>query len=177
MLLSLCDTAEATFALVTLQWSTQPASQDQDRPDLTNRSSLLRFVIFGVLLSPFLAALFAGGILRLLVHADVFTALRWFPPSALGMAIVTPLLLSLTRRDTWKLFERQRIVKTIVYLSLLAITALSIFTHGDLPLLYMLYPPLMFLVVELGVGGGSLGACTIAAIGSIYIVHGSGTLA
>jgi len=93
------------------------------------------------------------------------------------MAIVTPLVLGLARQETKALFAPQRIVKTFVYLGLLAATTLGVFSRGNFPLLFLIFPPLMFLVVELGVGGGALGACVVAAIGSIYTVAGHGALA
>jgi diguanylate cyclase (GGDEF)-like protein len=68
-------------------------------------------------------------------------------------------------------------VKTLVYLGLLAVTTLGIFSRGQFPLLFLIFPPLMFLVVELGVGGGALGACVVAAIGCVYTVAGHGALA
>jgi diguanylate cyclase (GGDEF)-like protein len=185
-LLSMIDTGEATFAILAVQWGTQPELEPvttRSRPaaergvDLTDRSRLLRFVALGVLLGPLLAADFAAVILRFLVRAPMLTAFRWFPPSALGMAIVTPLILGLARQETRDLFAPQRIVKTLVYLGLLAATTLGIFSRGNFPLLFMIFPPLLFLVVELGVGGGALGACVVAAIGSAYTIAGHGALA
>ena len=185
VLLSLCDTAEATFAVLAVEWKMPRESTNRRRTldpadrgvDLTNRGRLLRFVVFGVLLGPLLAACAAAVLLRFLVHAEFITAFRWFPPSALGMAIVTPLVLGLARQETKALFAPQRIVKTFVYLGLLAATTLGVFSRGNFPLLFLIFPPLMFLVVELGVGGGALGACVVAAIGSIYTVAGHGALA
>jgi diguanylate cyclase (GGDEF)-like protein len=185
VLLSLCDTGEATFAVLAVQWGMvsepEPAARrrthEERGVDLTNRGRLLRFVLFGVLLGPLIFACLAGVILHFLVGADMVTTLRWFPPSALGMAIVTPLLLGLARQETKELFAPQRILKTLMYLGLLAITTLGIFSRGQFPLLFLIFPPLMFLVVELGVGGGALGACVVAAIGSIYTVAGHGLLA
>ena len=184
VLLSLCDTGEATFAVLAVQWGmaaeAEPVARrrthEERGVDLTNRGRLLRFVLFGVLLGPLIFACLAGVILHFLVDADMITTLRWFPPSALGMAIVTPLLLGLARQETKQLFASQRIVKTLVYLGLLAVTTLVIFSRGQFPLLFLIFPPLMFLVVELGVGGGALGACVVAAIGSIYTVAGHGAL-
>jgi len=183
-LLSMCDTGEATFALLAVQWGTGPEAEPAHRTrsredrgiDLTDRGRLLRFVLFGVLLGPLIFSCLAGVILHVLVDADILTALRWFPPSALGMAIVTPLLLGLARQETKELFAKQRIVKTLVYLGMLAATTLGIFSRGQFPLLFLIFPPLMFLVVELGVGGGALGACVVAAIGSVYTVAGHGAL-
>ncbi len=175
VLLSLVDTGEATFAVLAVQWR-MPLETERGL-DLMDRGRLLRFVLFGVLLGPLLAACCAALILSVLVDAPMMTAFRWFPPSALGMAIVTPLLLGLARRETMDLFAPKRLSKTLLAMSLLAITTLGIFSHGDFPLLFLLFPPLLLLVVELGVGGGALGLCIVAAIGSVYTVAGHGLLA
>jgi diguanylate cyclase (GGDEF)-like protein len=178
ILLSLIDVSESTFAVIAVQWwpALKP-ERGESVVDFTDRGNLLRFVFFGVLLGPLLAACTAAMVLRVLVNANFITAFRWFPPSALGMAIVTPLLLGLSSRETVALFAPQRVAKTLLYLGLLAITTLGIFSRGNFPLLFLLFPPLMLLVVELGVGGGALGSCVVAAIGSIYTVAGHGVMA
>jgi diguanylate cyclase (GGDEF)-like protein len=177
VMLSLCDTGEATFAVLAVQWRMEPEVELERGLDLTDRGRLLRFVVFGVLLGPLLASSAAAVILHALVGADRVTALRWFPPSALGMAIVAPLVLGLARRETLALFAPQRIAKTLMYLGTLAATTLVIFSRGEFPWLFLLFPPLVFLVVELGVGGGALGSCVVAAIGSVYTVAGHGAMA
>jgi len=180
ILLSLCDTGETAFAVLAVQWRMRPEAEHSSRwgigLDLTSRGRLLRFIAFGVLLGPLLASSAAGVILGLLVGADMTTALKWFPPSALGMAIVAPLLLGLARRETRALFAPHKIAKTMLYLGLLAVTTVAIFSKGQFPLLFLLFPPVMFLVVELGAGGGALGACVVAAIGSAYTIAGHGAL-
>jgi diguanylate cyclase (GGDEF)-like protein len=178
LLLSLVDTGEATFAVLAVQWNMPLEAANHERGlDLMDRGRLLRFILFGVLLGPLLSACFAGLILRVLVNAEMLTAFRWFPPSALGMAIITPLLLGLARRETQDLFAPQRIAKTLLALGLLAITTLGIFSRGNFPLLFLLFPPILYLVVELGVGGGALGLCIIAAIASVFTVAGHGVMA
>jgi len=185
LLLSLVDTGETAFAMLAVQWNLTFHVAQLERGlnlyerglDLMDRGRLLRFVLFGVLLGPLLAACAAALILRSLIGADMITAFRWFPPSALGMAIVTPLLLGLARQETKDLFAPQRIVKTLIALGLLAVTTLGIFSRGDFPLLFLLFPPLLFLVVELGVGGGALGLCIVAAIASVFTVAGHGVMA
>ena len=178
VLLSLCDIGETTFALLAVQWSMMPETAHQERGiDLMDRGRLLRFVLFGVLLGPLIAACLAYIILQLLVGAQWITVVHWFPPSALGMAIVAPLILALARRETHALFTRQRIVKTLIWMGLLAIITLVIFSRNNFALLFLLFPPLMLLVVELGVGGGALGSCIVAAIGSVYTAREYGVLA
>jgi diguanylate cyclase (GGDEF)-like protein len=180
LLLSLVDTGETAFAVLAVQWR-MPFTTERGLHlrglDLMDRGRLLRFVLFGVLLGPLLAACCAALILRTLVNAPMLTAFRWFPPSALGMAIVTPLLLGLARRETMDLFAPKRLSKTLIAMGLLAVTTTGIFSRGEFPLLFLLFPPLLLLVVELGVGGGALGLCIVAAIGSIYTVAGHGMLA
>jgi len=177
LLLSLCDIGETTFAVLAVQWRMPVEARHERGLDLMDRGRLLRFVAFGVLLGPLLAACAAAVILRALVGAEMVTAFRWFPPSALGMAIVTPLLLGLARQETRDLFAPQRIARTLLALGLLAVTTLGIFSRGNFPLLFLLFPPLLFLVVELGVGGGALGLCIVAAIASVFTVAGHGAMA
>jgi diguanylate cyclase (GGDEF)-like protein len=184
LLLSLCDTGEAALALLAVSWK-QPTStelagrrrgSEQLGLDLAERGRLLRFVVFAVLAAPLLAASTAAAILHALVGADFVTALHWFPPSALGMAIVAPVLLALARPETKELFAPHRFAKTLTWLGLLAITTTLIFASAGYPWLFLIFPPLMLLVVELGVGGGALGVSVVAAVGSLYTVAGHGVL-
>lgn len=183
-LLSICDTGEATFALLAVQWQ-RPFRPDRGLVralaerglDLSDRSRLLRFVVFAVLLGPLLAALLAAGILHVLFGTGLSTLLVWYPASALGMAVVAPVLLGLARPETRELFAAQRISKTLAWLLLLALTTALIFSTRQFLWLFVLFPPLMLLVVELGVGGGALGVSVVAAIGSLYTIAGRGVLA
>jgi diguanylate cyclase (GGDEF)-like protein len=162
--LSACDIGEAAIAAYCV------AIALRDGVDLTEHRQLLQFVVFAVLAAPLIASAAAGIALHLLAGSSMAIALRWFPPSALGMSIVPPLVLGLARRDTWDLFRPERIVNTAVYLVMIAATTTIIFSRSEFALLFLVIPPLLFLVMRLGLSGGALGCCLVAAIGTWFTV-------
>lgn len=141
--------------------------------DLTRQRQLLQFVLFAVLLGPLVASLAAGLVLHLLHGSPLTVPLRWFPASALGMSVVVPVALGLARRETRDLFLPARLLNTSLYLAMIAVATWGIFLRSDFPWLFFIFPPLLFLVVRLGLSGGVLGCCVIAAIGTEFTVAGS----
>jgi diguanylate cyclase (GGDEF)-like protein len=139
--------------------------------DLTKQRQLFLFVGFAVLLGPLVASILAGIVLHVF-HGTPFTVpLQWFPASALGMAVVVPVLLGLSRDETRELFSRGRILNTLFYLGLVAVATFAIFSRADFPWLFFIFPPLLFLVVRFGLSGGVLGCCVVAAIGTWFTVN------
>lgn len=172
LLLSACDVLEAAIAAYSVGFVLG------DRVDLTEQKQLLLFVAFAVFLAPLVASFTAGVVLRWLLGTSMtMTPLRWFPPSALGMSVIPPLVLGLARRETWDLFRPGRLANTLLYLFLIAVATIVIFTRSDFAMLFLIIPPLLFLVVRLGLGGGALGCCLVAAIGTEFTIgRHSGTL-
>lgn len=162
--LSACDVLETAIAAYSVGFALT------DGVDLTQQRQLLPFIGFAVLLGPFVASVAAGVILRWLAGSSMAVSLRWFPPSALGMSVIPPLVLGLARRDTWDLFRRGRLLNTVLYLFTIAAATTLIFLHSDFALLFLVVPPLLFLVVRLGISGGALGCCVVAAIGTDFTI-------
>jgi diguanylate cyclase (GGDEF)-like protein len=166
ILLSACDILETAIAAYSVGFALG------DRVDLTEQKQLLQFVGFAVLLGPLVASLAAGVVLRWLVGSGIEVSLRWFPPSALGMAVIPPLVLGLARRETWELFRPARLPKTFVYLLLIGAATVLIFSRSDFAMLFLVIPPLLFLVVRIGLSGGALGCCVVAALGTEFTIGG-----
>ncbi|HTW49867.1 MAG TPA: diguanylate cyclase [Acidobacteriaceae bacterium] len=164
LLLSACDILETSIAAYGVGFALG------DRVDLTEQKQLLQFVAFAVILGPLVASLAAGVILRWLVGSSMAVSLRWFPPSALGMSVIPPLVLGLARRETWELFRPSRLAKTLLYLFLIAAATVIIFSRSDFAMLFLIIPPLLFLVVRLGLSGGALGCCVVAALGTDFTI-------
>jgi diguanylate cyclase (GGDEF)-like protein len=140
------------------------------RVDLTRQPQLLRFVGFAVLLAPLVASVLASVALHIVTKSPLTVSVRWFPASALGMAIVVPVILGLARRETRELFAPDNLANTLLYLLMIALATTAIFTGADFPWLFLIFPPLLFLVVRLGLSGGVLGCCVVAAIGTHFTV-------
>ena len=166
--LSACDIGETAIAAYGV------AVALGQRVDLTRQRQLLQFLVFAVLLAPAWASLAAGLLLHLELGSPLTVALLWFPASALGMAVVVPLVLGLARRETRDLFHPSRLANTLLYLLLIAAATALIFSRADFPWLFFIFPPLLFLVVRLGLSGGVLGCCVVAAIGTHFTVSAQG---
>ncbi|MGD0737642.1 MAG: diguanylate cyclase [Terracidiphilus sp.] len=166
--LSACDVGETTIAVFGVAFALGR------RVDLTHQRQLLRFVAFAVLLGPIVASLTAGLILHWFTGSPLTVWVVWFPASALGMSVVIPLVLGLARRETSELFLPSRVANTLLYLFMIAIAATAIFSTADFPWLFFIFPPLLFLVVRLGLSGGVLGCCVVGAIGTYFTISVSG---
>jgi diguanylate cyclase (GGDEF)-like protein len=166
--LSTCDTGETAIAVYGVALSLGR------RVDLTQQRQLLRFVGFAVLLGPLVASLAAGIILHIGLGSPYTVPLLWFPASALGMSVVVPLVLGLARRETRELFQPQRLPNTLLYLLMIGAATAAIFSGAEFPWLFFIFPPLLFLVVRLGLSGGVLGCCVVAAIGTHFTVSARG---
>lgn len=138
--------------------------------DLTDERQLLRFVGFAVILAPLAASAAAGLVLRLLASSSLMVGLRWFPPSALGMSILPPLVLGLAGRPTWELIRPAQRPNTLLYMLAIGLGTTAILWRSEFALLFLLVPPLLFLVVRLGLSGGALGCCVVATIGTLFTV-------
>jgi diguanylate cyclase (GGDEF)-like protein len=167
--ISTCDIAEAAIAAYGM------ALACRGRFDLTRQDQLIRFVVIAVLLAPMVAGSMAAVALNILDGSPLAAGLAWFPPSALGMSIVPPLVLGLARRETWELFHTRRLVKTLIYLALIVGATAAIFLRSEFALLFLVIPPLLLLVLRLGIGGGALGCVLIALTGTNFIVVREGT--
>lgn len=170
--LSACDIAETAIAAYSVGFALRGGV------DLTEQRQLLQFVVFAVLCAPLVASIAAGLILHALVGSSLAVALRWFPPSALGMSIIPPVVLGLARPDTWDLFRPDRLLNTFLYSFMIGATTAVLFSRSEFALLFLVIPPLLFLVVRLGLSGGALGCCVVAAIGTEFTIgRRSGPLA
>jgi diguanylate cyclase (GGDEF)-like protein len=78
--------------------------------------------------------------------------------------------LGIVRRDTRELFRPGRLANTLLYLIMIAAATTLIFSRSDFALLFLVIPPLLFLVVRLGLSGGALGCCVVAAIGTEFTI-------
>ena len=162
--LSGCDVGETAIAVLGVAYALGR------RVDLTHQRQLLRFVVFAVLLGPLVASATASLVLHFVTGSALTVSLVWFPASALGMSVVVPLVLGLARRETRELFHPSRLANTLLYLLMIAVAATAIFSTADFPWLFLIFPPLLFLVVRLGLSGGVLGCCVVAAIGTAFTV-------
>ena len=101
------------------------------RPDLTHLRVLGKFVLYGVLLAPLVST--AAIAVFLVVFdsrpADLLTLSDWFVGDAIGIGIMTPLILAMHKHEIAWVFRSGKRIETIVLL--VGLTAISCGIFGQ----------------------------------------------
>jgi len=141
-------------------------------PRFTDPAYLFRFVAFAVLAAPFVTGLAYAWITRSWTHAPVLYALlRWAGADGLGVAVITPTCVAIFQSN---LRDRIRWRKDWVYLALTAAVAIAAFSQNKIPLLFLIYPLLVFISLRTGLGSAALALLEIAAAGTWFTIRGEG---
>ncbi len=136
--------------------------------DLSHARELWRFSLFAVLLAPAsaavlnagLRALFAGGI-PIAILANSFLA------HALGIITITPFVLAVRSRAFSQVVGPGGAWGTILAMVVLLGTTVLVFAQSRYPLLFLIFPPLVLVVVVAGFPGGTLAVflSTLVSVG------------
>lgn len=148
------------------------------RPNLTEWRTLGRFMLCGVFLAPFVSAIVVE-FLRVLggEPADLLGLWNWFMGDALGIAIMTPLLLAIHADELSDLISRTRRTETISLLSGLTVLSVLVFNQGRYPLAFLLLPALLLVIFRLRASGSAIGIFLIAIPAAYFTVQGEGPFA
>jgi len=170
--LSACDMVEIAIAVYPFAWTDEHAIRFSRPRDLA------RLCLVGALIAPTVSALCAAPIYRLLYsQVPLNFGRNWFFSNALGAIIVTPIILSFFNNDGHVLFERKRLPETAGLLSLMLVCTYVVFHDTSFPSFFILFPPLLLIVVRLGMVGGILGVCIVAFFSVLFTAHGRGPMA
>lgn len=163
-----CNMLEAGLAALLLYRTISP------RPDLTQRRQLARLILFGVLLAPAVAALVAQFDSAYSNPLGLFMSFKqWFTADALGIAVMTPLYLSLHRG---KRFFGRSPLEVVGLLTLLFAVALGVFWQTKFPCLFLLMPILLLLGFRLRLAGSATGLLLISIVGGYFTMVGRGPI-
>jgi diguanylate cyclase (GGDEF)-like protein/PAS domain S-box-containing protein len=138
------------------------------RPDIARLSTLGWIALFGPVLacgiSAVLASLISMGMDATMQHH--FQG-KWYFSEALGMAIMTPLVLAIRTDDFRSIANRKKLLEAIGLLALLTATALLVFWQSEYPISFLLFPALLLVMFRLGTSG-SAAAVFLVSITAIY---------
>lgn len=146
-----------------------------DLPDFTRPSYVTRFLIYGVFVSP----VFVGAVEALLAHflqpklADI-TFLEWVASDSLGACVTTPAFVAIFRtrfRESICSLKHWALVLTVF------LCALAVFSQTHLPAGFLLYPLLVLVLLQLGLGWAALASLFATAVGSFFTIRGCGPFA
>ena len=124
------------------------------------------------------AALAGSSLLALLGEAPFDPTWKlWWLADAIGLMIVTPLLLSWTEPVlrggvTWR-----RLLEVVLLTGLVAAATLFVFDYGDRPFLFLVFPVIVLAAVRGGLPGSTAGTAVLALVAMWHTLHGHGPIA
>ena len=137
-----------------------------------------RYGVIGAAVAPILSGVLAAVGLAVLKSVPFWqTVLVWYPADALGIVIMTPLVLVMQRRVLARMVGQGQRWITISTLGLLTVTSVAVFAQEVAPLLFAILPPLLYLAFQRGFAGAAIGVAVVTAIGLVGTVLGHGPLA
>jgi diguanylate cyclase (GGDEF)-like protein/PAS domain S-box-containing protein len=141
-------------------------------PRFTDLSYLLRFIAVAVLAAPMATGLIYAWVswLRTSVSPP-YSFLRWAGADGLGIAVITPICVAIFQSDfrergPWRLRS--------ILLALTAAVAIAAFSQNSIPLVFLIYPLLVFVSLRVDLGSASLALLEVTAIGSWFTIRGEG---
>lgn len=100
----------------------------------------------------------------------------WYLGDVLGMAIIAPLVFILQRPGFFVMLQRRELPKTLLFLAVPALATFMVFRDSKDPLIFFIFPALLFVVFRLGFPGTVLATFVIALISISCTVSGHGPL-
>lgn len=144
-------------------------------PRFTERRYLIRFIGCAVILAPAATGAIYGIFAGLIQHAPLLRSLSlWMIADSLGTAVTAPACVAIFRtrfRDAvnWK--------RHWIYPVLTIALTFAAFSQSRIPLLFFIYPFLIFVLLRMGMGWAAMAALFVAAVGSWLTVRGAGPFA
>ncbi|MGC9292387.1 MAG: diguanylate cyclase domain-containing protein [Acidobacteriaceae bacterium] len=167
--LAACNTVEVLIAALFLRRKEHPVY------DLAGMATMMEFLAGGVLLSPFFSGLLAAICLHAVAGAPYLRTLAlWYPADALGLALMTPLVLAVWLQDARRLFRPGHWPQDVGTLLLVILTALCVFGQEQYPILYLVLPVLMLAVFRNGFLGVDLSIFLVLVVALPLTLHGHG---
>jgi diguanylate cyclase (GGDEF)-like protein/PAS domain S-box-containing protein len=145
--------------------------------ELAMLGNFLRFLLVAVLLAPALLAMAFGMFDLLSGRPPAITMMkRIFISHALGMAVMTPLVLALRSGELRQYLARGTIVESLLTQLLVAAVCVLVFFQTTIPLLFLIFPPMMQVAYRGGFVGTAIALLLVVVIGALATVTGHGPI-
>lgn len=180
--LMLCNLAEVLVAALLLsnalghQQGRQKERQRDQYADLASPAFMIRFLVYAIVLAPAVSALLGSGWYHFALGTPYWSMVaKWFPPHALGMAVMTPCTLAIWNPSPRKMFDRERLMPTAGMFLLVLVASILVF-EAPFSLRFLWLPLLMLVVFEAGILGALLATFEILIVATFFTLRGHGPL-
>jgi diguanylate cyclase (GGDEF)-like protein/PAS domain S-box-containing protein len=146
--------------------------------DLTTRSNFLRFLGGAALLGPasMALAMIAFNMARGRPFDLVMTE-RVLVGHGLGMAVMAPVMLALRCGELRRFLHPDNVAESLLTLLLVAVTCALVFLQDSVPLLFLIFPPMILVARRGGFVGTAVALLLVVTLGTIATALGSGPIA
>jgi diguanylate cyclase (GGDEF)-like protein len=150
-----------------------------DNPlDLRKLKGLAHFLLFGVVLAPLAStALVQIVLLSIGRPSSVLGLLNWCLGDAMGIAVMTPLMLAIVSGDLRSLVHPERSLETVTILAGITLLTVGVFEQRAMPPVCMLLAILVMAIFRLGSAGASIAVFLMLAPAAYLTVHQRGPFA
>lgn len=159
--LALANVLEMAFAWLALR------SIVRQHPNLGHPEVLWRFSVFAVLLAPVLSGALASLLITSFhpLQQDYWKVFRaWWASDSLGMALFAPLAVTFRPAEWSAYLTRDKLAPMLMPWVVLVGATLAVFSQNHYPLLFFIFPPLIWLVFRWGFPGATIGGMTVLLI-------------
>jgi PAS domain S-box-containing protein len=168
--LSACNTIEVLFCAL-------PLARFDPEAELARPRTLLAYCGLALGVGPVVSAGLAAAFLAISADADFWQVAKvWYAADALGLLIVTPLLLSVRATELATLASGKRLPMTAGVLAATLAVVLLVFGQSSYPLLFLIFPVLVCAAFLLGVAGTALAVAVVAVVATATTMLESGPL-
>jgi diguanylate cyclase (GGDEF)-like protein/PAS domain S-box-containing protein len=141
-------------------------------PRFTELGYLFRFIGYAVVAAPVATGLVYAWLTWSWTNVSpMYSFLRWAGADGLGITVITPISVAIFQSDLRDIkLWRQR----SIYLVLTAALAIAAFSQNSVPLVFLVYPLLVFLSLHMDLGSAAMALLEVTAVGSWFTIRGEG---
>jgi diguanylate cyclase (GGDEF)-like protein/PAS domain S-box-containing protein len=145
-----------------------------DLPQFTESRYLMRFAAFALVAGPAAAGAIFAPLASAWFHANAGVCfLSWVIGDGLGTAVTTPACVAVFRTHMRGSINGPR---PWLYPALLVFITFAGFLQTRVPVLFLVYPLLVLILLQLGLAWAAMGALFVTVTGSFFTIHGLGPL-
>jgi signal transduction histidine kinase len=147
--------------------------------DFAQPRTLIVFYLLVIGPATMTSAFLGGLVLHALTGASVWdAAAQWYTSTALGDAMLLPLLMTVHVSSIAAIFSREQISGTLILLGAVVLVVVLNSIFHDYPLGFLFFPAVVLLTFQRGFAGGALGLVLVVAYMMIRVIAGDvhGTL-
>jgi PAS domain S-box-containing protein len=176
--LPFCNAVDIVLCAVGMRWVLGP------NIDLTRGRHVSVFLLICGVLAPLISAILATAILSLPlvgawseVNHPSSNFITYFGSRALGLIVLTPVLLEVTPNSLRALLAKHGLARLAAPYGLLAVVLAAIFAQHRIPLQFLALPVVMLITFQLGLAGGALAVLVTACVSVVLSSLGLGPAA